>query len=394
MSIESGENSLETGRVDVKALGSEYFRIWIVNIFLSIITIGIYSAWAKIRTKKYFSQTTLFKDNSFDYHAKPIPILKGRIIAGIILFLYIYGSTFNPYIGFLGTALFFGTLPFFFIKALKFNFSNTSHRNIRFHLTATVKESYEVFVKNFGIQVTLILIMALIGAIFPGLIMSSEDPNVAPQVNPIFLIITLIISLFNFIYTVVIFPKFYSSILNLIYGKLFYGGIKIEPTIDKKDVASQIMWPYLRVLFTGFGVGVLFFIIGFLTINTVPFVGASLYFLGAMFLYLCIVYAIYKFGYNTFCLVWNNLNGLNGSSSTNLDFSRYLKLIIKNHLLTLITLGLYYPWAKVSMYKLKNESKQLHGLEFEEVFKMAFEKESAISEEIGEAFDLDFEIGL
>jgi hypothetical protein len=26
---------------------TEYFRIWIVNIFLSIITFGIYSAWAK-----------------------------------------------------------------------------------------------------------------------------------------------------------------------------------------------------------------------------------------------------------------------------------------------------------------------------------------------------------
>lgn len=29
----------------------EYFRIWIVNIALSIVTLGIYSAWAKVRTK-------------------------------------------------------------------------------------------------------------------------------------------------------------------------------------------------------------------------------------------------------------------------------------------------------------------------------------------------------
>src|SRR5436305_11873488 len=34
--------------------GSEYFRIWIVNALLSIITLGIYSAWAKVRTLQYF----------------------------------------------------------------------------------------------------------------------------------------------------------------------------------------------------------------------------------------------------------------------------------------------------------------------------------------------------
>ena len=34
------------------ASGSEYFRIWIVNLALTIVTIGIYSAWAKVRSMK------------------------------------------------------------------------------------------------------------------------------------------------------------------------------------------------------------------------------------------------------------------------------------------------------------------------------------------------------
>ena len=29
----------------------EYFSIWIVNVCLSIVTLGIYSAWAKVRRK-------------------------------------------------------------------------------------------------------------------------------------------------------------------------------------------------------------------------------------------------------------------------------------------------------------------------------------------------------
>jgi uncharacterized membrane protein YjgN (DUF898 family) len=30
----------------------EYFRIWIVNVCLSVLTLGIYSAWAKVRRKR------------------------------------------------------------------------------------------------------------------------------------------------------------------------------------------------------------------------------------------------------------------------------------------------------------------------------------------------------
>ena len=38
--------------------GADYFRIWIVNLLFSILTLGIYSAWAKVRTKKYFYGNT------------------------------------------------------------------------------------------------------------------------------------------------------------------------------------------------------------------------------------------------------------------------------------------------------------------------------------------------
>ena len=31
---------------------SEYFGIWIVNLLLSLVTLGIYSAWAKVHRKK------------------------------------------------------------------------------------------------------------------------------------------------------------------------------------------------------------------------------------------------------------------------------------------------------------------------------------------------------
>ena len=59
----------------------EYFRIWIVNIMLSIVTLGIYSAWAKVRNKRYFYSNTELDGSSFEYLADPVAILKGRLIA-------------------------------------------------------------------------------------------------------------------------------------------------------------------------------------------------------------------------------------------------------------------------------------------------------------------------
>ena len=51
----------------------EYFRIWIVNLFLSIVTFGIYSPWAKVRKKRYFYGHTWVADSNFEYHGNPIP---------------------------------------------------------------------------------------------------------------------------------------------------------------------------------------------------------------------------------------------------------------------------------------------------------------------------------
>ena len=66
----------------------EYFRIWIVNTFLTILTCGIYGAWAKVRTRRYFYAHTSIDGHAFDYLANPVAILKGNIIVGAGLILY------------------------------------------------------------------------------------------------------------------------------------------------------------------------------------------------------------------------------------------------------------------------------------------------------------------
>ena len=63
--------------------GSEYFSIWIVNLLLSIVTLGIYSAWAKVRREQYFHRNTLLDEQPFDYTGNPRSILLASMITGM-----------------------------------------------------------------------------------------------------------------------------------------------------------------------------------------------------------------------------------------------------------------------------------------------------------------------
>jgi uncharacterized membrane protein YjgN (DUF898 family) len=121
---------------------SEYFGIWIVNLLLTIVTLGIYSAWAKVRRKKYFYNNTLIDNVGFDYHAKPISILKGRAIA-FALFLV---ATVHPILQSLVFLLVFLFLPWLIVRGSLFNARNTSHRGLRFDFTGTVSKAVRVFI--------------------------------------------------------------------------------------------------------------------------------------------------------------------------------------------------------------------------------------------------------
>jgi hypothetical protein len=48
---------------------TEYFKIWIVNVLLTIVTLGIYAAWAKVRKRRYFYANTKLFGHTFEYLA-------------------------------------------------------------------------------------------------------------------------------------------------------------------------------------------------------------------------------------------------------------------------------------------------------------------------------------
>src|SRR5438046_9692730 len=75
---------------------AEYFRIWIVNLFFTLATLGIYSAWATVRKRRYFYGSTRLDGDSFDYFASQKAILNGRIIAVAIFAIYALAGALYP----------------------------------------------------------------------------------------------------------------------------------------------------------------------------------------------------------------------------------------------------------------------------------------------------------
>src|SRR3954452_14331669 len=82
--------------VEFSASAGEYFRIWIVNLAPTIVTIGIYSAWAKVRKKRDFYAHTRVGDEGFEYRGNPGANLKGRLTAVALIPLSSIAGQFSP----------------------------------------------------------------------------------------------------------------------------------------------------------------------------------------------------------------------------------------------------------------------------------------------------------
>ncbi len=123
----------------------EYFKIWIVNVALTVCTLGLYSAWAKVRKKRYLYSNTILDGSPFEYHGDPMKIFKGRLVMVGVFLLYMGAVYFLPSMEMLAGVLFFLAFPWLVVKAQAFNARNSSYRNIRFDFKPEWKEAFKVF---------------------------------------------------------------------------------------------------------------------------------------------------------------------------------------------------------------------------------------------------------
>jgi uncharacterized membrane protein YjgN (DUF898 family) len=336
---------------------TEYFRIWIVNIFLSIITLGIYSAWAKVRKLRYLYGNTALDGAAFEYTADPIKILKGRAIAVVALAIF-SSSKVMPVLYIILAVLLFLAVPWLVIRSRMFNLANTRHRNVRFNFSSTYGKSANVFI-----------------------------------LGPILSYVTLFLG----------YPWYVARKSKFMIDNTRYG----TKPMNLNTQTGQF-YPIFIILFLA-SIGVL---IG-LGILAAVLIGGSI-FLGSAkaaaatggglfailpLILIGLVYVLYLVGARSYMqsavgnLIWNNASLGEHRFQSTLKFIDLLRINFVNTLAIVFSFGLLIPWATVRSlrYRLQNTSLVAHG-SLDDIAAAEEQHSDAVGEEIGDFFNID--IGL
>ncbi|OYQ42690.1 hypothetical protein CHU94_01680 [Rhodoferax sp. TH121] len=129
--------------------GSEYFRIWIVNLLLMLVTLGIYFPWAKARRLRYFMGNTLVGGQPLGFHGDPKKMFKGYALVGILFILYSVAGEFSNIAGLVALVLVAGLWPALFKSSMQFRLANTSWRGLRFRFTGDLPGAYRAMLPLF-----------------------------------------------------------------------------------------------------------------------------------------------------------------------------------------------------------------------------------------------------
>jgi uncharacterized membrane protein YjgN (DUF898 family) len=133
--------------------GGDFFKIKIVNIIFSILTLGLYYPWAKAKTLSYLYSHTSFEDQPFAFTGTGKEMFKGFIKAVLIIMViyacFIIGVMQHlPLLALLGYILLLLILPIAIHGAYKYRMAKTTWRGIRFGYLGSRAELTKLFFKD------------------------------------------------------------------------------------------------------------------------------------------------------------------------------------------------------------------------------------------------------
>ncbi len=358
---------------EFKGNAKEYFRIWIVNIALTILTLGIYSAWAKVRTNRYMYANTYLNGSNFEYNADPVRILIGRIIVVTMYLLFIiFGEHLMMFEVAAGIAILaFLAMPWLIRQAVSFKLRNTSYRHVPFRYVGRTRDFYAFFLTHGLLNIfTLFLAFPFSYVRFKELILRNSHYGQGAftfkgKVQSVYEIYFSIIGwVMLLILAITIVVALVSGIALESSGvgieDLVSSGMLENESVDADDVApmatgmvSMIMiFIYLPLIFGQKGLSDAYFsnyVRNNTTLETAPFRGNM----------------------NIFKLAW---------------------ISISNVFMIILSLGLLYPWSQIRYLKYKLEHTSFSCQDYEQFESFGYEQGSTVGEEMMDFFDID--IGL
>jgi uncharacterized membrane protein YjgN (DUF898 family) len=306
--------------------GREYFRIWVVNLLLSLATLGIYSAWAKVRRLEYFDRNTTLAGAAFDFHGAPKAILRGRVLAVLLLAAYHYAFGFSLAFGLAVVAVLLLALPYMLRGALRFRLGNTSWRGLRFHFSGSAPLAYGTYLAPIAVFLLPGVAVAVMG----------DSPW---SMLPFLLYLG--------------WPAMYGWMKRYQYGHIGYGDQQSSTDLP----LSAFFGIYLRGLLLA---TTLIFVVIVLGIAGVPLghilpekVTSALLDAAGVLASALVLYVLLgpyqQVRVLNLCLPRTTFPGVRFVST--LSARAFTRLQLKNLALTLLTLGLYRPFAVVSAYR-------------------------------------------
>ena len=293
--LEAGAESDEKSvRFEFVGDGAAYFRIWIVNLCLSILSLGVYSAWAKVRREQYFHRNTLLDGSGFDYHGQPLAILKGRGLALALVGILSLTEKLGPAPYLAALAMLFMAAPWLIIRALSFRAANTSYRGLRFSFNA-----------SYGQMAKLIFVNSLLTLVTFGLW----------------------------------FPRFTRDWRKFVIDHAAFGSTAFACELQ----VGRVYRIFLLPLLIAFGLGVLSVLIGksFLLVP-IGIVAACLYLLLPAYVAVSLSNA-----------VWSSSRLGPHRFVSEIPISLYIRMVLGNWLAIVLSLGIFIPWAQVRMARLR-----------------------------------------
>ena len=345
-----------TDAVSFTGDGWEYFRIWIVNLALTIATLGVYSAWAKVRRLQYFHRNTHLAGATFDFEGDPIAIFKGRMIAGALFLTYSFAGAVSPRFALVVLVTILLALPWMLSRSLRFRLRNTTYRGLPFRFTGSTQSAYWVFL---GLPVLAVCTLGLLG------------------------------------------PFWYQRMKRYQFNHAQYGGARTTSNPAVGDfyttfIAATVIGGALLAVVSGVLVAVFALAAVFIGPDGAPSdeAVAALTLVG-----LAVVAPIYVTGVLTIQAfvttrirndIWNATTIGTRSFKSTMRTRSLLGITLTNLLATAATLGLFWPFAQVRLVKYFTSTLAMTGptafAEFEAVETI---DESAVGEEVTDLFDFD-----
>jgi len=135
--------------------GGDLFGIQMVNMLLTIVTLGVYYFWGKVKVRRYILSETEFEGDRFAYHGTGKELLLGFLKASVLFFIPlilldvvpdIIGSTVVKIIAVILTYLLLILfIPYAMVGARRYRLSRTSWRGIRFSFRGKTWEFMKLF---------------------------------------------------------------------------------------------------------------------------------------------------------------------------------------------------------------------------------------------------------